>query len=163
MPQTQVRVLGSNFTVFRYRGRPIAFLENVQDSGVVAGDVPGGGQPFEWIHPLDAPHPVEIATSRVLGGGTLVASIRELWNAAVWEQLAGLAGTSNITEIYARMAQDPQSVTCQMIIRPPNGRPRGHTYHNCLVAAIEDGETITVGALSVAKRITLAYTHKTPL
>jgi hypothetical protein len=157
-------VVGSGFTTFRYRGQPIAFMESVQDSGVVAGDVPGGGQPFEWIHPLGERHPIEIATSRVLGGGTLVCAIKELWNTAVWEQLAGLAGTSNIVEIYDRLAVDPQAVTCQTIIRPPgNARPRGKTYHNCVVAAIQDGEVITVGALSVTKSITIAYTHATPL
>lgn len=162
MPETQVRVAGSNFTTFNYRGKPIAFLENIVDSGLKAMG-PNGGQPYEFIHPLGHRHPVEIATSRVLEGGTLQLTIRELWNGAVWEQLQGLAGTDNIVDIFDRLAQDRAYSTCQTIIRPPNGRPRGKTYHNCVVVQIDDSENITIGALSVPRRIDIAYTHSTRL
>ena len=162
MPNTQVRVVGSGFTTFNYRGKPIAFLEGVEDSGQRAFS--DAGQAYQFIHPLGATTPVEIATSRVLAGGTLNLTIRELWNAAVWEQLEGLAGTSNIVEIFRRLAQDPAYVTCQTVIRPPGGgAPRGKTYHNCVVVDIADNDTITVGALAVTKGIVVAYTHSTRL
>jgi hypothetical protein len=55
-------------------------------------------------------------------------------------------------------------VTCQTIIQPPGGqRPRGKIYHNCVVVDIADNDTITVGALAVAKGIVVAYTHSTSL
>ena len=113
MPQTKVRVVGSGFTTFNYAGKPIAFCEAIEDSGQRAfSDL---GQPYQFIHSLGAKHPVEIATSRVLQGGTLMLTIRELWNTAVWEQLAGLAGTYNIVEIFQRLADNPNYVVCQSI------------------------------------------------
>lgn len=160
MPQTKVRVVGSGFTTFKYRGKPIAFCEGVEDSGQRAfSDL---GQPYQFIHPLGASHPVEIATSRVLQGGTLMLTIRELWNAPVWQQLAGLARSQNIVDIFRVLARDPHYVTCQTLIKPPGAnrnRWRGKNYHNCTIVDINDGDTITVGALSVTKGITVAYTH----
>jgi hypothetical protein len=166
MPNTKVRVVGSGYTTFQYRGKPIAFCEGIEDSGQRAfSDL---GQPYQFIHPIGYEHPVEIATSRVLQGGTLMLTVRELWNTAVWEQLAGLAGTYNIVEIFRRLAADPQYVTCQQIIKPPGterqpGRWRGKVYHNCVIVDINDGDTVTVGALAVTKGITVAYTHTSPL
>lgn len=162
MPNTKVRVVGSGFTTFSYRGHPIAFLEGIEDSGQRAFS--DAGQGYQFIHPLGYQHPVEIATSRVLAGGTLNLTIRELWNAFVWEQLFGLAGTSNIVDVFRVLARNPSYVTCQMIIRPPgNQRPRGKNYHNCVVVDISDNDTVTVGALAVTKGIVVAYTHSSRL
>jgi hypothetical protein len=91
MPQTQVRVVGSGYTTFHYKGAPIAFCESIEDSGQRAFS--DTGQPYQFIHPLGNTHPIEIATSRVLAGGTLMLTIRELWNQAVWQQLSGLENT----------------------------------------------------------------------
>lgn len=164
MPQTKVRVVGSGFTTFAYNNKPIAFAEGIEDSGQKAfSDL---GQPFQFIHPLGATRPVEIATSRVLQGGTLQLTIRELWNGPVWQQLAGLAGSNNIVDIFAALAANPNYVTCQMLIKPPGTQNnpaawRGKIYHNCVVVDINDGDTITVGALAVTKGIMVAYTHST--
>ena len=166
MPQTKVRVVGSGFTTFSYRGQPIAFCEGVEDSGQRAfSDL---GQPYQFIHPLGASHPVEIATSRVLQGGTLVLTIRELWNAPVWQQLAGLVHSQNIVDIFKALAENPNYVTCTTIIKPPGtekqpSKWRGKNYHNATIVDINDGDTITVGALAVTKGITVAYTHTTKL
>jgi hypothetical protein len=166
MPQTKVRVVGSGFTTFSYQGQPIAFCEGVEDSGQRAfSDL---GQPYQFIHPLGATHPVEIATSRVLQGGTLVMTIRELWNAPVWQQLSGLAQSQNIVDIFAVLAANPNYVVCQTIIKPAGTERnpaawRGKNYHNCVIVDINDGDTITVGALAVTKGITVAYTHTSAL
>jgi hypothetical protein len=166
MPQTKVRVVGSGFTQFLYKGKAIAFCEGVEDSGQRAfSDL---GQPYQFIQPLGAQHPVEIATSRVLQGGTLILTIRELWNAPVWAQLSGLAGSRNIVDIFRVLANDPNYVTCQTVIKPPGtqnnpGKWRGKNYHNCTVVDINDGDTITVGSLAVTKGITVAYTHTSAL
>lgn len=162
MPDTKVRVVGSGFSTFNYRGQPIMFLEGVEDSGQRAFS--DAGQSYQFIHPLGARHPVEIATSRVLAGGTLNLTIRELWDGPIWTQLAGLGAAQNIVDIYEILANDPSYVTCQTIIQPPGGRrPRGKVYHNCVVVDIADNDTITVGALAVAKGIVVAYTHSTAL
>lgn len=166
MAVTQARVVGSGYTSFNYKGRPIAFLEGIEDSGQRAfSDL---GQPYQFIHPLGETHPIEIATSRVLSGGTLQLTIRELWDIPVWHHLAGLAQTYNIVDIFRVLAQDPEYVTCQTIIKPPGtennpGRWRGKTFQNCVIVDINDGDTITVGALAVTKGITVAYTHSTPI
>lgn len=163
MPNQLVRVVGSSYSTFTYAGKIIAFLEGVEDSGQRAFS--DAGAPWQPIHPLGSRHPVEIATSRVLQAGTLNLTIRELWNGAVWEQLAGLAGTNNITEIFDILANNPAYVTCQTVIQPPGrgAKPRGKNYHTCTVVDISDNDTITVGALAVNKGIVVAYTHTTPL
>lgn len=168
MPQTKVRVVGSGYTAFKYAGKTIAFCEAIEDSGQRAFSDQGGNQPYQFIYPLGSKRAVEIATSRVLSGGTLMLTIRELWNQAVWEQLAGLAGTNNIVQIFERLSQNPNYVTCQTVIKPPGtenqpARWRGKNYQNCTVVDINDGDTITVGGLAVTKGITIAYTHTTPL
>jgi hypothetical protein len=169
VPNTQVRVVGSGFTTFNYQGKPIAFLTGVEDSGQRAfSDM---GQGYQFIHPLNnsdgtvARHPVEIATSRVLAGGTLMLTIQELWNGTVWNQLADLAGTNNIVDIFTKLAENPQYVTCQTTIKPPDKtmKPRGKIFHNCVIVDINDGDTITIGALAVTKGITVAYTHSSNL
>jgi len=163
MPNQQVRVVGSSYSTFTYSGKPIAYLEGVEDSGQRAFS--DAGAAWQPIHPLGQRHPIEIATSRVLQAGTLNLTIRELWNTAVWEQLSGLAGTNNIVDIFDVLARNPAFVTCQTVIQPPGtgAKPRGKIYHNCVVVDISDNDTITVGALAVTKGIVVAYTHSTKL
>lgn len=162
MPNTRTRVVGSGFTSFNYDGKPIAFLDTVADGGqqpVGRGDGPG----YEVIHPLDSDHPVEIATSRAIGAGTLTATIRELWNEPVWWQL-GLTGTDTVVDVFKRLAARPEPVTATKIIKPPGSSTwRGSTYHNVTIVAIPDDETITIGALTLPRNILMVYTHKTPL
>lgn len=170
MPQTQVRVVGSGFTTFNYNGQPIAFLDGFTDRGVApfgrgggTGES-GGGPGWEAVHPLGSKSPVEIVTGRVLTAGTLALTVRELWNAPVWTQLQGLAGKLDLVSVWEALAAAGGTVTCQMIIRPPGGLPtRGKVYHNCTVVDIDDTETVSIGALSMARNIVIAYTHTTPL
>lgn len=166
MPNGQARVTGSGYSVFSYAGKPIAFLLSVEDSGQAAWS--DKGQAYEFIHPLGSRTPVEIATSRVLQGGTLQLTIQELWNQAIWEHLAGLTGTNNIVEIFDRLAATPNYVTAQTIIKPPGtestpSKWRGKVYHNVTLVGIADGDTITVGGLAVAKPVVAAYTHSSRL
>lgn len=161
--QSGVRTVGSNYTTFQYGGKSIAYLEVIQDSGQAA--LSNGGAGYEFIHPLGYVTPTDIVTSRVLDGGTITLGIRELWNAEVWEQLQGLSGAHTITDIFTRLASQPQYVTCTKIITPPTGSGSryGKVYHRCVVVGINDGDTINIGALSVQKGITIAYTHTTKL
>lgn len=161
-PQTRVRVVGSGFTTFNYKGQPIAFMDRVADSGQAAYS--DAGQGYEAIIPIGAEFPVEIATSRVLNFGTLTCRLRELWNEPIWWQLVGLSGTETIVDVWKRLGDEPGETTCQMVIKPP-GSPtwRSKVYHDCVVVNIQDGEDVTVGALSVGKEITIAYTHTTIL
>lgn len=159
MPNTNVRVVGSGFTTFNYKGLPLAWLQSVQDSGQRA--FADQGNAVEPIMVLGDRYPREIATTRVLAMGTLQITLRELWNAPVWHQLQGLEGTNDIVDVYEALDRNPQDLTCQMIITPPNGvaPPRGKTYLNCVITDIDDSETITVAGMSVPRTIDLAYTH----
>lgn len=160
--QGNVRVVGSGFTTFNYKGVPLAWLEGINDSG--QQPYAGNEAPVQAIYPIGAKRAIEIVTTRVLAMGTLRLSLRELWNAPVWQQLGGLEGTWDIVQVYERLAQDSSFVTCQTIITPPNGLPpRGKTYHNCIITAIDDGEQVQAGSMAVARNITLAYTHTTPI
>ena len=155
--ETNVRVVGSGYTILEYAGQPLAYLMQFSDSGQ---QQLGAG--IESVIPLGARHPVEIVTGRVLDSGTLRARIKELWDAPVWYQLQGLAGRRTITDVWEALAQMPGVVTCRMLIKPPNNRPiRGKIYHGCVISAIDDSEQVTVGGLSVDRDITIAYTHTT--
>lgn len=158
MPETRVRVVGSGYTTFNYKGLPLAFLESFIDSGQAPV-----GTAYEAITPLGAFHPTDIVTQKVLGVGTLSLSIKELWNEPVWWQLAGLEGTDTIGDVFERLRAEPSFVTCTKIIQPPNAPPRGLQYHNCVVYAVDDGDTVTTASLSISRNISIAYTHKTRL
>jgi hypothetical protein len=157
--QTQSRVVGSGYTTFNYRGKPIAFMESVIDSGQKAYGPAGGA---EAVFTLDANRAREIVTGRVLDIGTINLSIRELWNAPVWYQLAGLNGVGqSITNVWETLAREPSEVTCAKIIKPPGQAVwRGTTFHNCVITDFVDGDAITLGALSVARQLTISYTHR---
>lgn len=153
----RVRNVGSSYTMFQYAGRNIAFLEAFND---------GGQQPYvgaQFVHPLGYTHPVDIVTPRALNGGTLTLTITELWNEEIWEQLQGLTGARTIVDIFNRLAQTPNYVTCTKIIRPPSGRSYGKVYHRCVITGVDDGERVNIRELSVSKNITVSYTHSTPL
>jgi hypothetical protein len=157
----QVRTVGSNYTMFTWNGSPIAYLESITDSG--QAPFANNGRGFEFIHPLGYVAPTDIVTTRALDGGTLELSIRELWNLEVWQHLSLLANAHDIVEVFRALARTPQYITCTKVISPPNGVRRGKVYHRCVVVGIEDGDTVSIGALSIAKRIQIAYTHTTKL
>jgi|SRR6185312_3165555 hypothetical protein len=166
MSTTQARVVGSGYTVLSYNNKPVAFCEGWEDSGQRPfSDL---GQPFQFIQPIGFFRPVEIATSRVITGGTIMLTVRELWNQPIWWALAGLAGTWDMVDVFKLMARNPNYVTATLIIKPPGtenqpSRWRGKIYQNVTPVDINDGETVTVGALTVTKGITVAYTHYLPL
>lgn len=159
MTATQARVIGSGYTTLHWQGQPIAWLISFQD----AGQVPIS-QGMEAITPLDAQHPTEIVTSRVVKAGTINAVIQEVWNIPVWEQLAGLEDVGDtITDIYTRIAASPSEITCQLsIINPQTNVVRGKIYHGCKIFQIDDSEDVQIGTMGATKAVQIAYTHKTP-
>lgn len=156
MPQTQVRVVGSGFSVFRWRGKPLAFLDSVRD---------GGQQPIAppvAIHPLDSQYPVEFATARAMDAGVLSFTVMELWNQPVWQALAGLENAKNIIDIWNVLAADPSVVTAQTIIKPPQGNLwRVKTYHNLMISSVDDSESISISQLNIPRSVECMYTHAT--
>ncbi|MDQ1041400.1 hypothetical protein QFZ75_007902 [Streptomyces sp. V3I8] len=166
MPAGKARVTGSGYSTFVYAGKPIAYLISVEDAGQRAWS--DKGQAYSFIHPMGSRTPTEIATSRVLSGGTLQLTIQELWDQAHWEHMAGMAGTNNVVEIFERLSRTANYVTAQTIIKPPGtesnpSKWRGKIYHNVTIVDIMDGDTLTVGGLDVAKPVVCAFTHTSRL
>lgn len=156
MAQSNVRVVGSNYTTFRWRGQNIAYLERVQDSGVTPIADPVA------IHSLGSSRPTEFITARATNGGSLTFTITELWDRSVWQHLFGLAQANNIIDVWDVLARDPSNVQCQTIIKPPQGNYfRVKTYHNVVVSKIDDGEVIELGTMKVDKSVQCLYTHST--
>lgn len=177
--QTKTRIVGSGFSVFRYNGKAIAFLDEVHDSGQ---------QPirqYEAVTPLDAPYPLEFALPRVRSEGKIDLVIRELWAYPVWWGLAGLTGTGNIIDVYNAMANTANPITCTTLVMKntvnnssntsnvelssgsgnqlagQNQAYRGWTYNQCVVTAIDDREAIQIGTLTFPRNISLVYAYKT--
>lgn len=156
-PKQRARNFGSNFTTFRYAGKNIAYLEMVNDTG----QEPVAGHQF--VHPLGYRHPAEIVTARAIGGGLLTLNIRELWHEEVWQQMAGLANSHDILEVFEALSRQVNYVTCTKIITPPDGKKYGKTYHRCTIVRIQDGESFDITKLTDVKTVQVAYTHTTPL
>jgi hypothetical protein len=156
MTVSNVRVVGSNYTVFRWMGKPIAYLEGVQDGGTAPV------AQVEEIHSLGDDHPSEFAVPRAMGSGRLTFTIRELWDKPVWQHLAGLASAQNILDVWRLLSENPTANVCQTIIRPPTGNfVRVKTYHNVVISAIDDSESIQMATMSIARSVAAVYTHAT--
>lgn len=153
MPHSKVRVVGSGFTTFKWRNRNIAWLDGFTDSGQrpIVG--------HEAITPLGDKHPREIVTPRVLSEGTITATVRELWDEPVWQQMAGLENTDNIIEVFEQLAR-MNEISCEMIIKiPGTNRRRGKKYLNVVVTDIDDREQVQIGTLSFPRTLRMVYTH----
>jgi len=156
MPNSQTRVVGSGFSVMRWNGQKIAFLETVQDNGQSPVNT------VTPVQPLDEPYPIEFAVPRAMNAGTLSFSIRELWDRPVWQHLSGLETANDLLGVWSVMSRMPGTITCQTIIKPPQGNYwRLKTYHNVVITDIDDSETLAIGSMTVAKTIACFYTHAT--
>ena len=156
MPTSKTRVVGSGFSVLRWQGQNIAFLENVNDNGQTPVAQP------QAVQPLDEPYPIEFAVPRAMNAGSFTLTIRELWDRPVWQHLAGLEAAQDLLGVWDVMARLPGTITCQTIIKPPQGNYwRVKTFHNVVITSIDDGEQISIGQVTVAKQISCAYTHAT--
>jgi len=147
--------IGGGYTAFTFNGTPLLYVEILSDTG------PKPVSPPEEIQPLDATHPIEIATPIAHRAGTLTLSIREQWASPVWQTLPGYEGTSDIIEVFKRNVA-LGTITCSKIIRLPNGGTRQFVYHNCVITDISDTETVDIRTMTMPRTITLMYTHRTP-
>lgn len=178
--QNRVRVGGSGFTVFRWRGQPLAFARQVAHTSprpVGPGAVP--------IQPMDAAYPVQVITPAAAGMGTITLDLYELYGANVWERLGAQAkmtmgvresaaakdanalfdGAIDIVNIFrVQAASEPIQVV--KYIKPPtlagkNLKAYTEEYHNAVITDVVDGETIEIGTMEILKQITVGYTHMT--
>ena len=151
---TESRIVGSGYTTFTYNGNPIAFAEIVADSGEeLVNPTP------DRLHPIHSLYPLEIVSCEATNGGQITLTIKETWDSEVWDQLPWTPdGAISIRELVNHPA-----VQLQKIIRRPDGSVRGKVYHGCRVTAVQTGETVNVGAVTIQKTCTITYTHCTKL
>lgn len=157
----RTRVGGSGFTAFFWRSEPIGFCRQIAHTA----PTPVGPGPTP-IHPLDEPYPIDIVTPAAQNIGTLTLELYELYNQKVWDQLALVAGSIDLVNIFIKVAAERDPITLVKVISPPKlrgqaGKAYSDRFHNCVITNVEDGETIEVGTMEVTKRITVAYTHMT--
>lgn len=162
----RARVGGSGFTIFTWNSNPIGFARQLAHTS----PTPVGPGPTP-IHPLDTPYPVDIVTPAAQNIGTLTLQLYELYNQKVWNQMAEIADSVDLVNIFIRMAALATPVTMHKVIRPPalggqgtvTGGQKSYAehYHNCVITNVEDGETIEIGTMEITKRITVAYTYMT--
>lgn len=162
------RVGGSGFTAFYWNGKVIAFARDV----AVRSPQPVTNPSV--IQPMDARYPLQIITPGAISEGYLDVGLMELYNTKVWDRLLDFAQNgkgqkaNDLADVfYAVAARDKPINAMKMIIPPQNLqgdaelKPYGETYHNCVITAIDDGETIDVRTMEIVKNVTLAYTHIT--
>lgn len=158
----RTRVGGSGITSFFWNQQPIAFCRQLAHSP----PTPVGPGPTP-IQPLDEPYPIDIITPAAQTVGTLQLELYELYNRKVWDYLAGISGSIDIVNILIKVAAMPApGLQIVKVIQPPTlGGAAGTKYfdifHNCVVTAVEDGETIEIGTMEITKRISVMYTNTT--
>lgn len=152
MADSQFRIGGSNFTTFQWQNTPLLFATTFSDT------TPAPVTGAEQIQPLDAEHPLEIITPRAVRAGTLRVTLYERWVEHTWNQLAGLAGTTGILDIFKQQVKIG-NISCQKIIKKPDGSFRARNYYGCVITDVNDSETIQIGTMSMPKDLTIMYTH----
>lgn len=152
MADSNVRVGGSGWTAFTWRGQRLAWLQVISDTAPRPVATP------KSIQPLDAEYPVEILTPRAIGAGTLQLTNFELWNESVWQQLPGLESASDILDVFKTQVA-LGNISCQKIIKKPGGGQRIKNYYGCTITDIQDSEQIRIDTMELPKSITVMYTR----
>jgi hypothetical protein len=152
---TQARIVGSGYTMFTINNQPIAFCEMVADTGEeLVNPTP------ERIHPIYSPYPVEICSCEATNGGQLTLTIRETWDHEVWDNLP-VVDPKGVITIRELVNKDEFAVV--KIIQKPNGEIRGKKYLGCRITAVQTGETVNVGTITIPKTVTITYRYTEPL
>lgn len=151
---TQSRITGSGYTSLVFQGRALIFLQDFQDQS------PRPVSDSKDIQPLDWEHPAEIVLPKAMKSGTLTFSLTEMWDKKAWERLPGFSGAKTLLDVF-KVQNSLGAITAQKIIRSSTGVTRTRVYHNLTIVDVDDNETITIGGLDVARKITCKYTHAT--
>ncbi len=151
------RVGGSNFTLFHWKGTPIARAMQVSHTSPqpVAAAVA--------IQPLDARRPEEIITPQAIGAGTLVVRIVETWGGRVYDQF--VENADDLVDVFNAVASDPEPISVTKFVFPPAGsgvNPYHITYKNCVISDVKEGEELEVGTMQLMKDVTIMYTQAVP-
>jgi hypothetical protein len=159
----RVRVGGSGFTVFQWQDSGNTHLIGYAQN-VTVNPVQPVAQPVS-IQPLNAQRPLEIITPGAHTNGTITLTLTELYNRAIWQRMASLAGCQDIVDIMRTLAAMDNGPVITKTIRPgylPDGSgDYAETFYGIAVASVEDsgGESISYDTMQLDKTMTLWYTH----
>lgn len=165
IPGQRGRVVGGT-TVFHWNDgtgeRVIAWADEVRVTGVrPVADA-------EVLQPLNALRPLEIATPVAHREGRIVLVLKDLYNQAVWQRLAGLASSNDIMDIMNLVAARDEGISISKIMVPPagiggsrfdNNATYRETYYNCSVIRADDDEVVNITTMTVNKEMELWFTH----
>lgn len=170
----RARVGGSAFTVFTWGGGPAAgsgkekILGFARQVSVVS---PAPVAAPVAIQPMDTRRPIEIITPLAIGMGTVTVEIFELYNSKVWDDLAVVAGSTDLADVFKAVADTNVGINMKKYIYPPRGSVTGgtnaeptpwiETYHRCVISNVQDGETIEIGTMDVRKIVEINFTRVT--
>ena len=154
MPNSQSRV-GGGYTVFHWNNQVLGWTPSVQVTSVTPVADP------EPVQPMNALRPLEIVTPRASRYGTITLTRLELWSRSVWQDLAELANSNDIIDIFEAVASSPNPITVTKYVVVPGANDRYETFHNVVVASVDDGETVDITTMTINKTMTLWYTHST--
>ena len=150
----KVRVAGG-FTVFHWQNAVIGYADQVQVTAVAPVTEAVAVQPMNALRPL------EIATPRAHGHGTIILTLTELYNQAVWQRLAGLSKSNDIIDIMEFMAGLDDGVKITRYVEPPSGAgdTYNETYYNCMIVRATDDESIRIDTMLLNKELEVWYTY----
>lgn len=151
----QVRQAGG-YTVFHWQNHPIGWTNQVQVTAVTPV-----GDGAVAVQPMNALRPLEIVTPRAHSYGTIILTRLELWNKSIWQDLAGLANSNDIIDIFEYVAGLATPITVTKYVRVPGnaGNDRYEQFFNVVVALVDDGEIDALNTMTLEKTMTLWYTH----
>lgn len=152
------RVGGSGFTWFNFRSNVVGFTQAlaITSPAPVADPVA--------VQPLNFRRPAEIVVPRAVGAGTLTVTGIEMWNQPVWARLVGLAKAADLADVFQLMWNSGvNDLQASVVVDPPTGRGSSgkkyiRTFHGVKISNIDDGETIDITTMTLAKTITMMYT-----
>ena len=175
MVQSKFRV-GGGYTTITYNGKPLAYIDIIQETAPQPVAAP------QAIQPIDASYPIEIAFPAALQAGTLSIQIREQWYWDVWAELAnsgaynatvptgtvagGVTGAApdyntaqDLLEVFkVQLAQG--AIDIVKVITDPLGNQRTITYHGAVIVNVMVDETVNIGAMTFPKQIQFMYIRR---
>lgn len=114
------------------------------------------------VQPLEHIRPVEIVTAAAQTNGTITLTMYQLYNQQIWHRLAGLAGSTDITDILRNMNRwDHLTITRQVRPPVPNQPSYKWDYEGCKLASIGDDMAIDVTTTVLEKDMTFWYRRYT--
>lgn len=147
--------VGGVYTSFWYGSQQLGYAQMINERAPQPVAQP---QP---IQPLDYEYPIEVAFPGALQAGMIEITFLEQYNAEVWAQLGGkFASAGDLLDVFkAQLAAG--EITCQKLIKKPDGTYRSITYNGCVVINAQIDELVQINTMTIPKTLTIMYLSRT--